>query len=125
MTSLNVRNVHFGLMRSYLGPTRHESDPFRHVVDLSKKGFTVNEYKLSGYNLNFVPTMVQINELLHDIKKINRRFKLRAHFGNALPKGDLYFKSESNWEPSNTHHTVKTSADDLKNKITNSLETVN
>ena len=80
-----------------------------------------------GYNLNFVPTPENVNknEILHDINKFNRRVKLRAHFGNTLPKGELYFKSESNWEPSNTHHTVKTFADDLKNKITNSLETVN
>ena len=70
-------------------------------MNLSKYGFTVNEYKLLGYNLNFVPTpeYVNKNELMHDIKKFNRRIKLKSHFGTPLPKGELYFKSNSTWEP--------------------------
>jgi hypothetical protein len=103
---------------------KHESDPFGQVINLSNFKFTVNEYKLLGYNLNFVPTPETINknELLHDIKRFNRRIKLRSHFG-TLPKEGLYFKSNSTWEPTNIHHTVKTFTEDFSRKIRNSLET--
>ena len=93
------------------------------MINLSDFKFTVNEYKLLGYNLNFVPTPETINknELLHDIKRFNRRIKLRSHFG-TLPKEGLYFKSNSTWEPTNIHHTVKTFTEDFSRKIKNSLE---
>ena len=81
------------------------------------------EYKILGYNLNFVPTPKNVNknELLMDINKFNRRIKLKAYFDNSLPKDGLYFKNDSQWEPNNVHHTVKTFSEDLKNKITESL----
>ena len=77
-----------------------------------------------GYNLNFVPTPESINknDLLHDIEKFNRRIKLRSHFG-TVPKEGLYFKSNSTWEPSNIHHTVKTFTEDFSRQIKLSLET--
>ena len=88
-------------------------------MNLSEHGFTKNEYKLLGYNLNFVPTpdSVNKNELKHDIKTFNRRIKLRSHFGTPLSKGDLYFKTNSTWEPNSVHHTVKTFSEDLENKV--------
>ena len=39
-----------------------------------------------------------------------------------MPKNDLYFKSDSNWEPNNIHHTVKTFTEEFRNKIKKSLE---
>ena len=98
---------------------KHQSDPFRQVINLSKFGFTVNEYKILGYNLNFVPTPGSINknELLHDVQKFNRRIKLRSHFGTTLQKGDLYFKSNSTWEPNDVYHTVKTFIEDFNQKV--------
>ena len=94
------------------------------MINLSNSGFTVNEFKLLGKNLNFVPTPDAVNkkELLKDIDKFNRRIKLRAHFG-ASPKEGLYFKSNSTWVPQNIHHTVKTFTEDLSRKVENSLET--
>ena len=76
--------------------TKHKSDPIGKVMNLSEKEFSTNEFKLLGYNLNFVPTPNKINknELLHDVKNFNRRIKLRSHFG-TLPKEGLYFKSNS------------------------------
>ena len=67
-------------------------------MNLSKSGYTVHEYKILGYNLNFVPTLENINkkELLLDINKFNRKIKLRAHFGTNLPEGGLYFKNGEN-----------------------------
>jgi hypothetical protein len=64
---------------------------------------------------------VNKKELLQDINKFNRKIKLKAHFGTSLPKEGLYFKNESQWEPSNVHHTVKTFSEDLKNRVTESL----
>ena len=77
------------------------------------------EYKILGYNLNFVPTPKNVNknELLMDVNKFNRKIKLKAYFDNSLPKDGLYFKNDSQWEPNNVHHTVKTFSEDVKNKI--------
>ena len=61
-------------------------------------------------------------EILKDIKQFNRRIKLKSHFGN-LPKEGLYFKSTSTWEPTDTHHTVKTFAEDFNRKVESSLKT--
>ena len=92
------------------------SDPDGQVVNLSKLGFTKHEYKILGYNLNFVPTPENVNkkEVLEHINKFNRKIKLKAHFDTSLPKEGLYFKNDSQWEPSNVHHTIKTFAEDLK-----------
>jgi hypothetical protein len=78
---------------------------------------------LLGYNLNFVPTPANINkkEILEDVKKFNRKIKLKAHFETSLPEGNLYFKNESNWTPNNVHHTVKTFTDDFTNRVTQSI----
>ena len=94
-------------------------------MNLSKSGYTVHEYKILGYNLNFVPTPENINkkELLLDINKFNRKIKLKAHFGTSLPKGGLYFKNESEWEPGKVHHTVKTFTEDFKNRVKQSVNT--
>ena len=100
------------------------SDPSGQVVNLSKTGYTVYEYKLLGYNLNFVPTPENINkkEILQDVKKFNRKIKLKSYFGATPPKEGLYFKNESQWEPNNIHHTVKTFGEDLENRVTQSIK---
>ena len=74
--------------------------------------------------MNFVSTPKNVNksEVLNDIKQFNRRIKSKSHFGD-LPKEGLYFKSTSNWLPTNTHHTVKTFVEDFTQKVENSLET--
>ena len=92
-------------------------------MNLSKSGYKVHEYKILGYNLNFVPTPENINkkELLLDINKFNRKIKLRAHFGTSLPEGGLYFKNNSEWEPGNVHHTVKTFTEDFKNRVKHNI----
>ena len=76
---------------------------FGQVINLSGEGFTKNEYKLLGYNLNFIPTPEKLNkkEIMENINNFNRRVKLKSHFGETPPKEGLYFKSNSKWEPPN------------------------
>ena len=92
------------------------------MINLSKKSFTETEFKLLGYNLNFVPTPKTINktELKRDLENFNRRIKLRDHFGIA-PTEKPIFKSNSTWEPKNTHHTVRTFLEDFNKKVTEEL----
>ena len=91
-------------------------------MNLSKREFTKTEYKLLGYNLNFIPTPKSINKknLTQDIKQFNRRVKLRDHFGLTTPEKQA-FKSSSSWEPSTNHHTVKTFLEDFSNKVNHEL----
>ena len=82
------------------------------------------EYKLLGYNLNFIPTPDKINkkEILDNVNNFNRRVKLKSHFGDTPPKEGLYFKSNSSWEPPNPHYTVKTFTENFKNNMIKSLD---
>ena len=93
------------------------------MINLSKQTFTETEFKLLGYNLNFVPTPKTINkaELARDIKLFNRRIKLRDHFGDQLT-GKPIFKSNSTWEPKDTHHTVRTFIEDFTRKAGEELD---
>ena len=71
------------LCRAVGSTERFIDDPFGNVVNLSNKSFSKPQYKLLGYNLNFVPTPNKINklELNKDLKQFGRRIKLRDHFG--------------------------------------------
>ena len=77
--------------------------------------FSVYEFKILGYNLNFIPTPDFLNkqDFLRDINKFNRRVKLKSHFGTTQNKKEIYFKSNSTWEPEKVHHTVKTFIEDF------------
>ena len=78
-------------------------------MNLSGKSFTKAQFKLLGYNLNFIPTPNNINKktISADIKKFGRRVKLRDHFGISHTDTPA-FRSESSWEPAKNHHTVET-----------------
>ena len=56
------------------------------MINLSSKQFSKHEFKILGYNLNFIPTPEKINkkQLEQDLKKFGRRIKLRDHFGESL-----------------------------------------
>ena len=107
-----------------ISSTRTTTDPFGQVVNLSEEGFTKMEYKLLGYNLNFIPTPDKINkkEILDNVNNFNRGVKLKSHFGDTPPKEGLYFKSNSSWEPPNPHYTVKTFTENFKNNMIKSLD---
>ena len=92
-------------------------------MNLSKQNFTKTEYKLLGYNLNFIPTPKSVNkaELAQDIKQFNRRIKLRDHFGISQYTKPI-FKSASSWEPTDTHHTVRTFMEDFSRKVESNLD---
>ena len=94
------------------------------MINLSKINFTRAEYKLLGYNLNFIPTPNSINktDLLRDIKQFDRRIKLHDNFGDT-PMQKLIFKSTSTWVPKDTHHTVQTFLEDFSRKVETELKT--
>jgi hypothetical protein len=111
-------------LRRTIGSTeRFREDPFGQVINFSKKSFSKPEYKLLGYNLNYIPTPNSINkkELAQDIKQFGRRIKLRDHFGNS-PSDKPAFKYHSTWEPNENHHTVKTFLEDFSRKVNSELE---
>ena len=87
---------------------KYQSYPYGKVVNLSNFKFSLYEYKLLGYNLNFIPTpdFLTKNDVLRDMNKFNRRIKLRLHFTTTLRKNDTYFESKSTWEAENIHDTV-------------------
>ena len=91
-------------------------------MNLSDKSFTKAQFKLLGYNLNYIPTPNHINkkELSTDIKKFGRRIKLRDHFGISHTDTPA-FKSVSTWEPNKNHHTVETFLEDFTRKVNNEL----
>ena len=92
-------------------------------MNLSDKSFTKAQFKLLGYNLNFIPTPNRINEkeLNTDIKKFGRRIKLRDHFGITHTNTPA-FKSESTWVPNKNHHTVETFLEDFGRKVDHELK---
>ena len=91
-------------------------------MNLSTKNFSKPEFKVLGYNLNFIPTPDKINkkELAQDMKKFGRRIKLRDHFGDTLSEKPI-FKTTSTWEPGDNHHTVKTFLEDFSRRVKNGL----
>ena len=60
---------------------------------------------------------------MENVNNSNRRVKLKSHFGETPPTEGLYFKGNSNWEPPNPHHTVKTFTESFKNNMKKILET--
>ena len=95
------------------------------MLNLSTHSFTVYEYKVLGYNSNFIPTPDHLNksQLLKDLSDFNRSIKLKAHFKNNTPadKNDetVRFrpKPEQKWTPTNVHHTVETFIESFGNQV--------
>ena len=59
-------------VRKAIYPTqRYRNDPLNNVVNLSKKTFTYNEFKLLHKDLNFCPTPGKYNTLKHISKQHN------------------------------------------------------
>ena len=90
-------------------------------MNLSGKSFTITEYKLLGYGLNFIPAKPIFNktDVIKDIDAFSRKIKLRAHFDADTPeRSDLQKKfhlTNKSWEPSNVHHTVSTFLEKFRN----------
>ena len=93
------------------------------MINLSGFKFTKTEYKLLGYNLNFVPTPNSINktDMARDIKQFDRKIRLRDHFGDT-PHIKPIYKSSSTWVPKDTHHTVRTFLEDFSRRVESELE---
>ena len=93
------------------------------MINLSGFEFTKAEYKLLGYNLNFVPAPKSINktEIMRDIKQFDRKIRLRDHFGDT-PHIKPIYKTSSTWVPKDTHHTVRTFLEDFSRRVENELE---
>ena len=96
------------------------------MINLSKHKFTEDEFKVLGYNFNFIPTPKKSNteQLMGDISQFGRKIKLRAHFGNQ-PKNDQtnFFKpvTYKTWTPQ-AHHTINTFLEAFQNDIKLDLE---
>ena len=72
--------------------------------------------------LNFCPTQEKYNknELIKDFENFARKIRLKAYFGPDLTentKKGYKTKNKSTWEPSFTHHTVKTFIDAVRKDI--------
>ena len=62
------------------------TDPFGNVINLSKKSFTYNEFKLLNRNLNFIPNPGKYNPFNFelDIQWFYRTIMLKTHFGHNI-----------------------------------------
>ena len=97
------------------------------MINLSNNSFTVYEYKVLGYNSNFIPTPEHLNKykLMQNISDFSRSIKLKAHFKNeTLPdKNDESFRFRpapaQKWTPPNVHHTVNTFIESFENQVKN------
>ena len=85
------------------------------MINLSNSIFSIHVFKLLGKNLNFCPTPTNFNKniLQRELGTFYRRIKLRAHFGkeaqnNKVNNEEQIFKTKSNWEPQQVHHTLQT-----------------
>ena len=96
------------------------TDPYNQVINLTKKHFTKNEFKLLGKNLNFCPTPKQYNrnQLNKDLLQFYRNIKLKAHFKNNETNNEFRVKTSS-WTPSSTHPNVLTFIDAVNKDIEN------
>ena len=110
----NNRYGNFTKLRKTLqATTRYIADPFGTVINLSNNEFLMHEFKLLGYNLNFIPApgYLNLNHFNQDITQFGRKIKLRAHFGpnNKTNNTEIMFhKGNITWEPSQVHHTIYT-----------------
>ena len=96
-----------------------QSDPAGHVINLSKKNFTKDVYKLLNKKLNFVSTQKTFDKKTQKTfdKEVNdfyRRIKLKAHFKDTashqhLTEDEIFKKrSIKSWIPPKNHLTVET-----------------
>jgi hypothetical protein len=60
--------------------------------------------------------------MARDIKKFDRKIRLRDHFGDT-PQTKQIYKSSSTWVPKDTHHTVRTFLEDFSRKMEAELKT--
>ena len=98
-------------------------------MNYSKFSFTVYEYKILGYNSNFIPTPDNMNteQLSKDISNFGRKLKLKEYFKNDQPldKNDetIRFRALRNekWTPPNTHHTINTFIESFDKQIKNEI----
>ena len=94
---------------------RYRKDPLNNFVNLSKKTFTYNEFRLLNKRLKLLSNPREYNKSKYtkDINDFIRRIKLEAHFKTTQPlakKDVVQFtksSSEKNWISKETHHTIE------------------
>ena len=96
-------------------------DPNKYVINLTKKPFTKNQFKLLNKNLNFVPNPGKPNQkdFNNDTNKYFRRIILKGHFGNEEPpKSEGYItKRNPDWTPHKIHHFIQTYIQAVNNDL--------
>ena len=101
------------------------------MLNFSKHGFTVYEYKVLGYNSNFIPTPDNLNkyQLMQNISDFSRSIKLKAHFKNetAPDRNDESYRFRPTpthkWTPTDVHHTVNTFIESFENQVKKDVKT--
>ena len=104
---------------------RHQSDPNRNIINITKHSFIKTEYKLLNKNLHFIPTpkVYNKNELDADLNDFFRHIKLKASLedtsNNKNDDESRLFKQNKNknWTPPNNHHTINTYIEAAKKSI--------
>ena len=91
------------------------------IINLSRKSFTIYNFKFLNKGLNFCPTpgLYNSREFANDINHFSRKIKIKAHFGtqtNTSKNENEGFKPETDktWESHYTHHTIKTFLEGLE-----------
>ena len=102
----------------------YRTDPLGYVINLTKISFMYNDFKLLNKNLNFIPNPGINNKHVFetDENTFFRRMMLKSHIGNTEPILYKGYKSKTNkdWLPNNTHHSVKTFIESVNKDLTNS-----
>ena len=115
-----------GIQRAIKSKIRYKSDPSGHVINLSKRSFSLDTFRPLNKNLNFVPTPKKYNkkQLDNDAENFFHLIKLPTHFKENNPKSNtdqenlpFQIKSKQKWTPKNTHHNVSTFTDLVQNEL--------
>ena len=118
------------LQRTIENNTRIQFGSAGQVINLSKKRFAKETFKLLHKNLNFVLTQTNFNKtkLNKELEEIFRRIKLKAHFKNAEKNAcfteEAIFRKLTNKTrvPNKNQNSIKTFIKATHNETNNEIE---
>ena len=132
-TGNDFHQQHYGnfsrIQKTIRKTTTYRTDPLGYVINLTNKYFTYNDFKLLNKNLNFVPNPGIYNKHVFEKDKNTffHRMMLKSHFGNTEPIQYKGYRNKTNkdWLPDNTHHTVKTFIESVSKDLENTQSNEN
>ena len=118
------------LRRTIENTTGLQSDPAGQVINLSKKRFPKETFKLLNKNLNFGLTQTNFSKttLNKELEDFYRRIKLKVHFKNAenndrfTEEGIFRKPTNKTCVPNNNHHSIEIFIEETRNEINNEIE---